>query len=104
MKLLPLLFLTVISLNIYYVIKLPYLITILFFASLITLAYIAYKREFKFVLYLSFFGLIVVSGIMGGYYADVQGIGGTIAPQAILGGVGAFAIIQELSRSSKLKR
>ena len=48
----------------------------------------------------AFLGFLALSAILGGYYADEKGVGGTILPELIVGGVGAFALILKVWKGS----
>ncbi|MBB5235155.1 hypothetical protein [Deinococcus budaensis] len=48
----------------------------------------------------AFLGFLALSAILGGSYADEKGVGGTILPELIVGGVGACALILEVWKGS----
>lgn len=81
--------------SLYYIIQLPYIVSILLFSVFALLAYIGYSRNLKLAGYAAFFGFLILFAIMSGYYADVKGVGGNIMPAAILGSIGTLLIIFE---------
>ena len=82
-------------LSAYNIVRLPYTVGICFFIVFAAFAYIGYVRKLNLLNYAAFFGFIILSAIMSGYYADVKGVGGTIMPELILGGIGMVIIILE---------
>lgn len=89
-------------LSAYYIIQLPYLISICLFAALVILAYYGYARKSSLASRSAFFGFLALSAIMGGYRADVQGMAGTILPEFIVGGIGIILILfEELKPSAR---
>lgn len=83
-------------LSLYQIARLPSSIALSVFIALVFFTYIGHSRKSKLLGYSSFFGFLALSAVMGGYYADVKGVGGTLLPEFVVGSVGVLFILLEV--------
>jgi len=95
-------------LSLYSIVRLPSALAICFFIAFAAFALLGFRQTSKVLepkvlnltSYAAFLGFLALSAIMGGYYADVKGVGGTILPELWVWGIGTFLLIFEAWRHS----
>lgn len=97
----PLATLAAALLGLHSIIRLPYPLAFCWFMLLAALAWSGFRSTSKPLTlrgFAAFLGFLALSAIMGGYYADEKGVGGTVLPELVVGGAGSLLLIFEIWR------